>query len=171
MRIKHHEPLGDKNNKQDPLPENWQELSAIADGKPKKFGVVERDRLYRSGIVWSHQIEGLHREYGISHIIALIDGDWLQQFYEDERITIHQFPLFQRRELTFERVKDIVEVINSQDEPSLVCCLKGATRTGMVVAGYEVLNGRKSNLQAIAESIMYGNVNISSFREMSRYHK
>ena len=54
---------------------------------------------------------------------------------------------------------------------SLVCCLKGATRTGMVVAGYEVLNGRKSNLQAIAESIMYGNVNISSFREMSRYHK
>src|SRR3989338_5539343 len=127
MRKKYHEPLGDPNNKQDPLPENWQELSAIADEKPKKFDVVERNRLYRSGIVWPHQVEGLHRDYGISHIITLIDGDWLQKFYDDGEITIHQFPFFQRRELTFGRVKDIVEVINSQAESSLVCCLKGAT--------------------------------------------
>jgi hypothetical protein len=100
MRIKYHEPLGDPNNKQDPLPENWKELSAIADWKPRKFGIVEQDKLYRSGVVWPHQVEGLHRDYGISHIITLIDGDWLQQFYDDERITIHQFPFFR---LLFER--------------------------------------------------------------------
>ena len=87
MRIKYHEPLGDPDNQQDPLPENWQELSAIADGSPRKFGVVEQEKLYRSGIVWPHQVGGLHHDYGIRHIVTLIDGDWLQQFDDDERIT------------------------------------------------------------------------------------
>jgi len=171
MRIKYHRLQGVPIDKQDPLPENWRELSKIANGKPEKFGVVEPNKLYRSAVVWPRQVEDLYEDYGVCNIITLIDGDWLKQFYDDERITIHQFPFFRRRELTFEKIKDVVKVINLQDKPSLVCCLKGVVRTGMLVAGYEILNGRKSNLRAMVESVIYGNVNISSFREMRKYHK
>jgi len=171
VKIKYHEPLGSPNNKQDPLPENWRELSAIAGAMPENFGIVEKDKLYRSAIVWPHQVNKLYKDYKISHMIVLIDGAWLEQFYDDWKITIHQFPYLQRRELTFERVKDIVRLINSLKEPSLVCCLKGKTKTGMVAAGYEILNGRKNKLQAIADSMRYGNLNISSFSEMRRYDK
>ncbi len=171
MIIKYHEPLGDPNSKQDPLPENWREISATATIMPENFGVVEKGKLYRSAIVWPHQMEKLHNDYKINHIISLIDGDWLQQFYNDAVITIHQFPYLQRKELTFDRVKDIVRLINSLNEPAIVFCLKGKTKTGMVSAGYEILNGRKTNLQAIAESIKYGNLNMSSFSEIKRYCK
>lgn len=171
MRIKYHEPLGDPNNKQDPLPENWRKLSATAGAMPDNFGIVEKGKLYRSAIVWPHQVKNLYKDYKIAHIIVLIDGEWLQQFYDDPEITIHQFPYLQRKGLTFQRVKDIVGLINSLNEPSLVCCLKGKTKTGMVIAGYEILNGRKNHLQAVADSIKYGNLNMSSFSEIRRYHK
>lgn len=171
MRIKYHGPLGDPNNKQDPLPENWRKLSAVAGAMPENFGIVAKGKLYRSAIVWPHQVDTLYKNYKICHIIILIDGDWLQQFYDDPKVTIHQFPYLQRKELTFERVKEIVGLINSLKEPSLICCLKGKTKTGMVAAGYEILNGRKSNLQAIADTMRYGNLNISSFSEIRRYRK
>ena len=99
-----------------------------------------------------------------------MDGDWLREFYDDPEITIHQFPTLQRRELTYERVRNIVDVINDLNEPSLVHCLRGVTRTGMVCAGYQIINGDKGKFGAIAESIRYGMVNLSSLREMLNYH-
>ena len=169
MIKRYHEPLGDPEHKQDPLPDNWRELAARAGSMPKNFGVVEHKKLYRSAIVWPSQVEGLHANYGINHFITLMDGDWLLDHYARQDITIHQFPFFQRRELTLKRVKDIVEVINTLDSPSIVSCLKGSVRTGMVVAGYEIINGRKSNLVARLESGLYWNFNGSAHREIKDY--
>ena len=169
MRIKYHEPYGNPEEKQDSFPENNNNLVVKANKKPKNFGVVEESKLYRSAIIWPHQARKLQEDYGIQHIITLIDGDWLQEFYDDEEITIHQFPLLQRRELTFGRVTNIVDVINSLDGPAIVCCLKGKTRTGMVCAGYRLINDQKDHLGSIIETIKFGNLNISSFREMWRY--
>ena len=170
MLITHHKPLGNPDEAQDPLPNNWRELATQDGTKPIRFGIVEEGKLYRSGIVWTHQVRKLQEDYGIVHIVSLLDGDWLREFYEDAEITIHQFPILQRRELTYDRVRNIVDVINELDKPALVHCLTGATRTGMVCAGYEIINGKKGKLSAIMESITYGMVNISSLREMVHYY-
>jgi protein tyrosine/serine phosphatase len=155
MLIKYHEPYGDPNEKQDPLPRNWREIELNASFLPLNFDVVEDSRLYRSGIIWAKQIPILQEIFDIKHIISLVPGDWLESYYDSLDITIHQFPFFQRRELTFERVKGIVNVINSLDGPALVHCLKGATRTGQVIAGYEVINGLKTNKEALEDSQEY----------------
>lgn len=171
MLIRYHEPLGNPEEAQDPLSNDW-EIEASKDGnRPRRFGVVEENKLYRSGIVWPHQVRRLQQDYGIVHIISLLEGDWLREFYDAPEITIHQFPILQRRELTYERVRNIVDVINDLDEPSLVHCLTGATRTGMVCAGYQINNGRKGKFGAIVESVGYGMVNISSLKEMLHYHR
>ncbi len=47
MIIKYHEPLGDPNSKQYPLPENWREISVTATIMPENFGVVEKGKLYK----------------------------------------------------------------------------------------------------------------------------
>jgi len=171
MKVKYHEALGDPANKQDPLPENWQEISARTEGEPCNFGIVEEGKLYRSGIVWQSNVEWLYKTHNIRNIITLVDGDWLTRYYDDPRITIHQFPFFQRRALTKDRVRDIVDVINSLQEPCVVSCLKGVVRTGMVVAGYEIMNGRKSNLAAMLESMAYGNVNLKTLKEILQYSR
>ena len=169
MLVRHHEPLGDPSKKQDPLPENWESIAADAGHLPNNFGTVEPGKLYRSGIVWPNQVRKLKEDFGIEHIISLLDGDWLQDFYYGSAVTIHQFPFHRRRALTFDRVRDIVTVINDLDKPALVHCYHGATRTGMVCAGYQIINGRKGRFRAILESVRYRNVNISSFREMRHY--
>ena len=80
MLIKHHEPLGNPEEAQDQLPNDW-EAKASQDGDiPKRFGVVEEGRLYRSGIVWSYQVRELQKAYGIVHIVSLLDGNWLTRW-------------------------------------------------------------------------------------------
>ena len=102
MLIEYHKPLGDLWNKQDPLPSNWRELAAKTCTKlPRKFSRVDEGKLYRSGIPWPHQVRHVRSVYGIKHVVSLIDGDWLQEFYTDPNMTIHKFPINQRRELNF----------------------------------------------------------------------
>jgi len=172
MLIRHHEPLGNLTEKpQDPLPENWKELAGKSGHIPARFDIVDEDKLFRSAIVWPHQVKHLRDNYGISNIVSLMDGDWLSEFYENSEVEIHQFPFLQRRALTYNRIRGIVDVINESKRPCLVHCLKGSTRTGMVCAGYNIINGNKGKLASIAESVKYGMVNISSIREMLYYSK
>lgn len=161
-------PLGDPLHQEDTLPKNWKQIAARAGPFPKNFGIVKEDYLYRSAIIWPHQVEAL-KQIGIKHIITLIPGDWLSAFYKSTSIAIHSFPHYQRRELNQQRVKRIVRSIDCLQEPSIICCLKGKTKTGMVAAGYEIMLNNKPNLQAILESISYGNLNVSSMREMLEY--
>lgn len=171
----YHNPLGDPNNKQDPLPENLREITGEANSLPNRFSPVDDGKLYRSGIVWAYQIPRLQNQYGIAHIISLIEGDWLSKFYNDSSITIHQFPVYQRKELTAERVETIVDIINGLKEPALVHCLKGVTRTGMVSAGYQILNEHKGNWGAFLEYVwkskghLSGLLNHSTIRDIFGY--
>lgn len=165
----HRTSTGDSLEAQDPLPDNWEELAEKAGERPIKFNSVSGKHLYRSGMVWPKQVKFLEKTYGIKNIISLIDGDWLAEFYGDDKITIHQFPFNRRSDLTREMVRDIVITINGLNEPTLVHCLKGKTKTGMVCAGYRTMTEGKTNLSAIIESVRFGNLNISSFTEMWDY--
>ncbi len=169
MVIQCHKPHGSPENQQHPLPANWKDIASKASNRPARFGVVDPDKLYRSGMIWPHHVNTLQEDYQIKHIISLLDGDWLKEFYNDNSIIIHQFPFYQRKELTFDRVKNIVDVINSLKEPAIVHCFKGATRTGMVCAGYHIINGKKGNLAVIIGNMKYMDFNISSMREILHY--
>ncbi len=169
MRIKHTEPLGVFENIQDPLPTNWREISKNAGKFPKNFGVIEKGKLYRSGVIWPKQVKNLFSSYGIENVITFLDGDWLEDFYESEKITIHQFPIYQRKELTFERVEKIVKIIDSFEKPAIISCLKGAVRTGIVAAGYEYLKMDRSSFGVIFRSMKYKNFNYSALKEILRY--
>ncbi len=175
MLVRYHKPFGDSDHKEHPLPENWQDIERHAGLMPIRFAPVDDNKLYRSGIVWSHQIPVLQDKYGIHHIVSLMDGDWLNKDYDNPSIMIHQFPFHQRRELTAERAKNIVDTINKFDSPALVHCLKGVTKTGMVSAAYQILNAQKSNLAAFLEYVwrsewhLSGILNISTVKEILAY--
>ncbi len=165
-----HTPLGKPELAQDSLPENWKEVYSNSGDLPSNFGVVIDEKLYRSGVILPSHIENLRNRYGIKNIVSLVDRICLDEFEDREDIIIHHIPVLQRRELTFDRIKELVNLIDSTDEPFIVSCLKGKTRTGMVIAGYQVLHGM-NRFGAMIGSIGYGNGNISSFREMLAYSK
>jgi len=173
MLKRYHEALGDR--PEDPLPKNWKVIADNSGDMPERFGVVEQGRFYRSAMIWSHHISKLQKDYGIEHIVSLVDGDWLSNWYDDSGITIHQFPILRRRAFTKERVRDVVEAINSLDGPAIVHCLKGVTRTGMVSAAYQVLNGYKGNLRALFDYVwksrfhVSGLLNFSTMKEILDY--
>jgi len=81
-----------------------------------------------------------------------------------------QFPINQRRHLTFKKVRDIVDVIDKLESSALVHCLNGSTRTSMVSAGYQIMHG-SSKPRVIWENfgMRYWNWNTNSLREMLRY--
>ncbi len=141
MHIRYQEPHGRKEKQTDPLPKNWRNIEAKRGTLPRNFAVVDPGKLYRSEVVFPKQIPRLQEEYGIAHIISLLEGDQLEEYYTDSTITIHQFPFYERKTITPERMKDIVTVINSIKEPALVHCLRGITRTGMICAAYQLEHG------------------------------
>lgn len=168
----YHEPLWNPNNIQDPLPKNWEELSKKSWALPENFWVVQEWKLYRSAIVYPQQVRSLQALHWIEHIISLIDWDWLKEFYNHPTITIHKFPILERKALTKERIDKIIELINSLTTPALVHCLKWATRTGMVASNYEIIVMNKSRLSSILNGTFnHNNFNISAIREIARLKK
>lgn len=169
MIITRHEPLWNPNNLQDPLPTNWKEIATKEWPMPKNFGVVKQWVLYRSAIIFPHQVETLKTQLWIRHIISLIHGDWLEEFRDDASITIHQFPILERKALTKERVVQIVWLIRRLGKPAIVHCLKWATRTWMVCSGYDIQVLWQSPIITIAKGLKHWNMNISAIREIMEY--
>lgn len=169
MLLKHHKPLGNPNNIQDPLPKDWRELEVRSWDLPDNFWVVNPWVLYRSAIVYPKQVEKLKKKYWIWHIISLVDWTWLKDYYEDPEITIHQFPILERKALTRERIEYIIWVINNLNKPALVHCLKWATRTWMVCSLYEIQVMNRNRIATILGWIRFWNVNISAIREICKY--
>ncbi len=168
MATKHHKPLWKIEAAQDPLPKNWKDLMLTSWDLPGNFWTVEEGKLYRSSIVYPKHISVLREKYWIQNIVSLIMWDWLEEFYDDEDIHIHQFPIFERKELTAQRVQQILDVIEWLEWTSIVHCLKWAVRTWMVCAWYD-LRYWKSLISTLGKSISHGNVNISALREITTY--
>ncbi len=166
----------------DPLPEDWKDLEAESqEGKfgissfwkeylPRHFSVIRAWHLYRSAIPWTHQIEELSTGYNLKNIVSLIDWDWLDpDMLNDMGIVQHKFNILQRRALTKEKVRVIVEYIQSLEGPTLVHCLKWAIRTGQVIAWYQLWVEWKSKSQVLAHGICHRLINASALREISQY--
>ena len=167
---------------QDALPKNWKDLESWAKDStfgvtsfwkkyiPNNFWVVVPGKIYRSGIPWTFQVEELHGMHGIQNIVSLLWGSWLD---EDELskmwISHFQYDILQRRALTKERVQWIVRFIQELEWPTLIHCLKWSTRTGQVVAWYQLWVEWLSRINVIAHALRHGLVNVSSYRNISEY--
>lgn len=169
MFKRYHEPIWNINNIQDPLPNNWKELSLQQWNIPENFGTIDPGKLYRSAIIYPHQIKILQARFQIWHIISLIDGDWLEEYYDNSEITIHQFPILERKALTKQRIAIIIDLIKSLNSPALIHCLKGATRTGMISSYYEITVLNKNRILSILNWARHWNVNISAIREIMNF--
>jgi len=95
-----------------------------------------------------HHIEVLQERHKIQHIVSLIHGDWLSDFYQDSSIHIHKFP-FLGRYIPPEMVKEIIGLIHSFEEPVAVHCLKGKTRTGKILAANDIVHHNISRFAAL----------------------
>lgn len=175
MIIRYWEPLGHIGDAQDSLPSNWERIQEEQDAYsiPNEFSQVIPG-VFRSSLPWRKQLTHLESEYGIKHVISLLDGDWLSGDYDlMSRVDVHQFPIYQRRHLTKARVEFILEQIDrlrTEDDNSniLIHCLKGRVRTGMVSAALQLSEGYSMS-KVIFDTIKHKNVNHSALMEIFKY--
>lgn len=178
--IEHIHPCGTHpESKDDPLPTNWKELNQDAHGIPRNFWMISVS-LYRSSLVLPNNVAYLYKEMNIRHIISLLDNtdailDSQGKFSEMEDLYFHQFPFLQRKELTQEKCKLVVNKILELEESNtgkiIVHCNKWSVRTGMVIALYQILSWKRWNFTAFIESIKYWNINVATIKEILSYSK
>ncbi len=136
---------------------------------PKRWGVVEEGRIYRSGQLHPALVHKTLERHGIDLVISLIDlthaDDDDRTADEAERIACAQleierrvFPLQGDGTGTIENyaqaIASIVECLED-DRRVLVHCAAGAQRTGGVVTGFRVLVQGWDPKRACAEMAEY----------------
>lgn len=116
---------------------------------PKRFGVVEQGKIYRSGQLHPALVEKTLRKYGIQVVISLTGDVPQDPFQAAENTAVEKLGLeFKRFPLMGDGtgdldsyVKAIEAVIEAKEEgkPVLVHCAAGAQRTGGTFAFYRLL--------------------------------
>ena len=133
---------------------------------PKRWGVVERGKIYRSGQLSSALVKRVLEQHKIQIIIDLngSDPNWTDQVAEKnaaELLGIEHTHYKLNGDGTGEILnyaKAIRAIVTAKQEnkPVLVHCAAGAQRTGGVIAAYRVLVENVSPPEARAEMMRYG---------------
>jgi protein tyrosine/serine phosphatase len=133
---------------------------------PKRFGVVERGCIYRSGQLSAPLVKKVLAEHHINTIVDLTDKQPANPDQQAERqaaaelnIKILHFPL--RGNGTGdvnEYARAIVAIADAQKNKQavLVHCASGAQRTGGVIAAYRLLVQKKTPVFVATELEHYG---------------
>jgi len=133
---------------------------------PKRFGIVEIGKIYRSGRIDPRLMRKTLQRYGIKAVIDLTepepgDSAWRaeQEAVSQLGITYFNFPL--RGDGTgnitnYARAIAAVELAKKENKPVLVHCAAGAQRTGGVAAAYRILVDKQPPATAYAELTRYG---------------
>jgi protein-tyrosine phosphatase len=131
---------------------------------PKKFGVVEPGRIYRSGQISARLLGPTLDRYHIAVLIDLSQEDTPdaraeRKILAQKKIRVLSLPLRGDGVGDPENyVKALTAIIEADHahQPVLVHCQAGTERTGGVVAAYRILVEGKSEDQAFAEARGYG---------------
>lgn len=132
----------------------WDWWHITRDGIPRRFGVVEKGRLYRSGLISSTLLKNVLTKYKIKVIIDLAANSSNNPDRKAEEQTVSELGI---ERLTFrlkgngtgdvnDYAKAIAAIARAKKEhkPVLVHCNAGLQRTGGVIAVYQLLVERKS---------------------------
>lgn len=132
---------------------------------PKRWGVVEPGKIYRSGQISARLIKPLLEEHHIQRVVDLtldIPGD---RYHEAELAAIAELGI--ERELfplladgtgdvkTYAAAVAAVAAAERAGTPVLVHCVAGTQRTGGVVATYRLLVQKKDPAEVFAEMRTY----------------
>lgn len=118
----------------------WHEATRL----PKRFGVVEAGRLYRSGEVSPAQLETLAREKGIRTVLSLLDPSAPESVAERQAaerlgLTWLNIPLRGDGSSTPEARNEIRAILLRDDTgPMLVHCAAGSNRTGLTCGMWRI---------------------------------
>ncbi|MDO9542450.1 MAG: dual specificity protein phosphatase family protein [Kiritimatiellia bacterium] len=134
---------------------------------PKRFGVVEQGKIFRSGRIAPPLLHKTLRKHGIKVIVDLTDDFSLQdpacraeqEATEELGINRYNFPL--RGDGTgnitnYARAISAIKQAKDENKPVLVHCAAGAQRTGGVIASYRLLVEKQMPVTAYAELTRYG---------------
>jgi len=165
MFTRYHEPyLKPGKSERDILPQNLDGYDSWC--VPRRFRQVD-EKVYASSLILPHHISILRSQYWIKHVISLIHGDWLQEYYHGTDISIHQFPHLGRY-IPKENIIKILGLIDDLDEKVVVHCLKWKIRTGKIIALHEMQNMWKSKAEAMLrymKTSWWNRVNVNNFIE------
>lgn len=127
------------------------------------FGVVEHDRIYRSGQLQPHQLEEVIRRYGIKTVINtreieapldLMLAEYAVCWREGADMVRLPMPGDGRGD--FVRLAQGTAVLaDTNRHPVLVHCARGTHRTGALVASYRVLDQGWAPARALQEMEEY----------------
>ncbi len=116
---------------------------------PKRFGVVEQGRIYRSGQIHADLVEKTLRKHGIQVVVSLVGPDVNDINQKAELAAVEKLGLeFNRYPLRGDGTGDLENYVKAieamiaakkANEPMLVHCAAGAQRTGGAVAFYRLL--------------------------------
>ena len=133
---------------------------------PKRFGVVEQGRIYRSGQISSALVKRILAKYKIRTIVSLsgdsqddIDKNAERQAAEELGIKRLIFPLRGNGTGNINNYAGAVAAIcqaQKNGKPVLVHCTAGAQRTGGVIAAYRLLVQKKDAPFVLEEMMSYG---------------
>ena len=111
------------------------------------FGVVEPNRIFRSGQLLPFQLEKVISKYHIKTIIQtnipeLSEKDKVkvEAIYKKHNVQLISLVMPGDGRGEFGQYDKAIEILGKPNNlPSLVCCARGTHRTGSIVAGYRVI--------------------------------
>lgn len=133
---------------------------------PRRFGIVDRGQVFRSGRIAPHLVRRTLETHGIKVIVDLTEPEQNNAEWRAERsaaetlgISISNFPL--RGDGTgnitnYAKAIAVIEQSKKGRKPVLVHCAAGVQRTGGVIAAYRLLVERQNPATAYAELTRYG---------------
>lgn len=132
------------------------------------FVTVTPGVLYRSGWMKPHGMNEVIKEYGIRTIVnlclpseemSLKNNNYLneREICQEHRVKLVYLPMAGNTPPTGEQVDEWLSLLrNSDNLPILVHCAQGVTRTGTMIAIYDMELLHKSNEEAMAQLSMFG---------------
>lgn len=133
------------------------------------FATVVAGEVYRSNQPTPARLEVYEKAHGIRSIINLRGDsngeDWYQQELASAKklsIAHYDFAMSDREELSADRAKQLVALMEKAEKPLLIHCKAGADRTGLASALYLAKYAGSSEQDAEAQlSIRYGHISLS----------
>lgn len=133
---------------------------------PKRFGVVEQDKIFRSGRIAPHLIRKTLQKHGIKVIVDLTEPEPGNPSCQAEQevvsrlgITYCNFPLYgdgTGNITNYAKAISTIKQAKEENKPVLVHCAAGVQRTGGVIASYRLLVEKQTPATAYAELTRYG---------------